>query len=82
VESSVYGGLIGVDRSAFKIGIRSFTYRNRIIFFTISDTELIVVRCCTGTRTSRPTCSLNKKTDLLHGKNKNSIRVPELRHGT
>jgi plasmid stabilization system protein ParE len=48
VESSVYAGLIGVDRSAFKIGIRSFAYRNRIIFFTISDTELIVVRVLHG----------------------------------
>jgi len=36
--------LTGIDRNQFGSGIRSFSYRDRIIFFTISDTELTVLR--------------------------------------
>ncbi|RYE63770.1 MAG: type II toxin-antitoxin system RelE/ParE family toxin [Rhizobiaceae bacterium] len=48
VESFATAGLTGIDRNQFGSGIRSLSYRDRIIFFTISDTELTVLRLVHG----------------------------------
>lgn len=41
-------GLTGVDRSEYGDGLRSLAYRERIIFFQISEAELTVVRVLHG----------------------------------
>jgi len=48
VEDVARQGLTGIDRSELCDGVRSFSYRERIIFFNISETELTVLRVAHG----------------------------------
>ncbi|MBW9087781.1 type II toxin-antitoxin system RelE/ParE family toxin [Rhizobium wenxiniae] len=54
VEAFARNGLTGTDRREFGDGIRSFTYRERIIFFKLSDTELTVLRVLHGRQNISP----------------------------
>ncbi|WP_046600195.1 type II toxin-antitoxin system RelE/ParE family toxin [Neorhizobium galegae] len=53
VHSFAELGLTGVERE-FGTGIRSFAYRERIIFFRISETELTVLRVLHGHQNVSP----------------------------
>jgi plasmid stabilization system protein ParE len=48
VEAFARAGLTGTDRGEFGNGVRSFVYRERVIFFSLSDDELIVLRVLHG----------------------------------
>ncbi len=48
VETVARDGLTGIDRSELGYGVRSFSYRERIIFFNVSETELTVLRLAHG----------------------------------
>ncbi|MGF9562430.1 type II toxin-antitoxin system RelE/ParE family toxin [Neorhizobium sp. JUb45] len=48
MRSAASLGLTGVDRSEYGEGLRSLAFRERIIFFHISETELTVVRVLHG----------------------------------
>ncbi|WP_350225187.1 type II toxin-antitoxin system RelE/ParE family toxin [Agrobacterium sp. lyk4-40-TYG-31] len=41
-------GLTGVSKEAFGPGVRSIAYRERLIFFRVEDTELIILRVLHG----------------------------------
>jgi plasmid stabilization system protein ParE len=48
VETLAHHGLTGIDRSELGGSVRSFSYRERIIFFNVSETELTVLRVAHG----------------------------------
>lgn len=48
IESTAALGLTGVSRSGYGVGIRSIAYRERVIFFRVSDSELTVMRVLHG----------------------------------
>ena len=48
IEAFARTGLTGTSRGEFGKGIRSFAYRERVIFFNLSDTELTVLRVLHG----------------------------------
>ncbi|MDE1159179.1 MAG: type II toxin-antitoxin system RelE/ParE family toxin [Neorhizobium sp.] len=48
VERYSRTGLTGTNRGEFGNGIRGFSYRQRVIFFTVSDTALTILRVVHG----------------------------------
>jgi len=52
-------GLTGVDRSEYRAGLRSLAYRERIIFFQITETELTVIRVLHGHQDISPAHFMN-----------------------
>jgi toxin ParE1/3/4 len=41
-------GLTGVSKEDFGSGVRSIAYRERLIFFRVEDTELVILRVLHG----------------------------------
>ncbi|MGA1801232.1 type II toxin-antitoxin system RelE/ParE family toxin [Rhizobium sp. HT1-10] len=48
VRSLARLGLTGVSRDTLKPGMRSFAYRQRVIYFVVRDQELFVIRILHG----------------------------------
>ncbi|WP_332303562.1 type II toxin-antitoxin system RelE/ParE family toxin [Rhizobium sp. GR12] len=48
IESVAALGLSGVSRSGYGVGLRSISYRERVIFFRIDEADLTVLRVLHG----------------------------------